>query len=92
MTRGQALTILGLDNRATLRTVKKAYRVMAKLTHPDKPGGSRDKWQPVLDAYEFLIGRGKVTRPQPIRVPVQWVQVWVYTTTANTTANGYGYY
>lgn len=78
MTRGQALAVLGLDNRATLRTIKKAYRAMAKLTHPDKLGGSREKWQPVLDAYEFLTGRGQVTRPQPISVPMQWVYVQTY--------------
>lgn len=93
MTRGQALAILGLrENVAVLEDVKPAYRKMALLTHPDKPGGSREKFQPVLDAYEFLTGRGKVTRmrPQPVRVQVHWVQVGGYSYTGTTSAGTTG--
>jgi len=76
MTRGQALAVLGLDNRATLRTIKKAYRKMALLTHPDK-GGDIEKFKVAANAYGFLTGKGQVTRPRiaRARVPVQWVYV-----------------
>lgn len=92
MTKRQALAVLGLDNRATLKTIKKAYRALALLTHPDK-GGDIEEFKVVANAYGLLVGRGRVTRPQPIRMPVQWVQVWGYEVscgTGNTSAGTTG--
>lgn len=97
MSRKQALTVLGLDNRATLGTIKKAYRKLALLTHPDK-GGNIEKFKIVANAYGLLTGRGQVVRPkpQPVRVPVQWVYVGgcvSYTTaTDSATTGGYSWY
>jgi curved DNA-binding protein CbpA len=50
-----AIDALGLKGKAlTPESVKTAYRIRAQETHPDKPGGSAEKFQRVKDAYELL--------------------------------------
>ena len=49
--------VLGVSRDADLKTVKKAYRKMAIVAHPDK-GGSEQKMATVNEAYEVLSNEG----------------------------------
>jgi len=46
--------ILGVDKKASKEEVKKAFRVLAHKHHPDKTGGSADKFKEVNEAYSVL--------------------------------------
>ena len=46
--------ILGVSQSATAREIRIAYKVRALQFHPDKPGGSADKFQEIQKAYECL--------------------------------------
>jgi DnaJ-class molecular chaperone len=50
---------LGVDRNATPDSIKKAYRKLASLYHPDKEGGSKIKFQEVEEAYRTLSDPGK---------------------------------
>lgn len=39
--------------------IKKQYRDLAKKLHPDKPTGSKEKFQQLQDEYSFLMNGGK---------------------------------
>lgn len=39
--------------------IKKQYRDLAKNLHPDKPTGSKEKFQQLQDEYNFLMNGGK---------------------------------
>lgn len=45
---------LGVDKGATPEEIKRAYRKLASLYHPDKEGGSKTKFQEVEEAYRTL--------------------------------------
>ncbi len=45
---------LGLDPTATIAQVKKAYRTLSKVYHPDSPDGSADKFNELKLAYDVL--------------------------------------
>lgn len=49
--------ILGLPTTATLEDIKKAYRVKAKLYHPDynKDPGAKEKFIEITEAYDYLV-------------------------------------
>lgn len=48
-------TLLGVSKTATLEAIKKAYRIAARNTHPDRCGASStEKFQAVQQAYEIL--------------------------------------
>jgi len=57
------LDILGLDENATIKDIKSAYRTKAKKYHPDKLAGmsdgiikmAKEKFQKIQEAYEYLI-------------------------------------
>ncbi len=53
MTRDKALSILGLDAKATPADIKSAYRRLARANHPDKMG-SAELFKLVQEAYETL--------------------------------------
>ncbi|KAF3901838.1 hypothetical protein AA313_de0208336 [Arthrobotrys entomopaga] len=57
MTAPDHYATLGILQTATVDEVKKAYRLKAKVTHPDKNGGTKSAtlaFQKVVDAYECL--------------------------------------
>jgi DnaJ-class molecular chaperone len=45
--------ILGVDKNATEDEIKRAYRRLARESHPDK-GGDKEKFQTIQEAYEVL--------------------------------------
>jgi DnaJ family protein A protein 2 len=45
---------LGVEKGATDEEIKKAYKRAALLAHPDKPTGSKEKFQAVNEAYQVL--------------------------------------
>ena len=53
----EALSILGLPETSTLEDLKRAYRLKAKETHPDK-GGDSAAFIKVKDAYDSLMELG----------------------------------
>ncbi len=57
MNRQQALKILSLNNNATENDVKKRYKELAKIYHPDSntSESSADKFIQITEAYLFLI-------------------------------------
>lgn len=62
MTRDEALRILGLEADATLDDAKKAYRTLARITHPDKDSspGAKQRFILVQNAHEVFAN----TEPQ----------------------------
>ena len=50
---------LGVERNADPDTIKRAYRKLASLYHPDKEGGSKVKFQEVEEAYRTLSDPGK---------------------------------
>ena len=46
--------VLGVDRNASPDAIKRAYRKLASLYHPDKEGGSKTKFQEVEEAYRTL--------------------------------------
>ena len=57
-----AYQILGIQKTASVKEIKKAYRKLAILHHPDKvvhlgeelQKSAKEKFQKILDAYEFI--------------------------------------
>lgn len=59
--------ILGVDKNASQDDIKRAYRKMASLHHPDK-GGDKSKFQEVQQAYSILSDeqkRAEYDQPRP---------------------------
>ncbi|KNH08205.1 DnaJ chaperone [Perkinsela sp. CCAP 1560/4] len=44
--------ILGVKSNSSKIEIKKAYRSLAAVYHPDAPGGNKDKFQRISSAYE----------------------------------------
>ena len=53
-----AYAVLGLPQTATMDQVKQRYRVLARLFHPDAPGGYKEAMVLLNNAYE-QITKGK---------------------------------
>lgn len=47
--------ILGVDQNADKNIIAASYRLGAKFTHPDMPGGSEEKFRELQDAYEVAM-------------------------------------
>lgn len=56
--------ILGVTRNSSSDTIKKAYRELAHKHHPDKPGGSTEKFKEINAAYHSIIS-GKADDPPP---------------------------
>ena len=51
-------TVLGVSRNATANEVKRAYREMAKQTHPDLNDGDDLRFKAVTSAYESIVSGG----------------------------------
>jgi len=52
--------ILGVPRDADQKTIRSAYRILARRYHPDKgPGSSTEKFRQAAEAYETLIDPGR---------------------------------
>ena len=54
MSRTDYYTTLGVNKSAPQDEIKKAYRKLAHLYHPDKKGGDEKKFKEVNEAYQVL--------------------------------------
>lgn len=55
-----SLKLFGLDKNYSLEQLKQAYKKMAIKTHPDRPGGSNQKFQLVTKCYMALLEKHKI--------------------------------
>ncbi len=51
--------ILGVEKSASEEDIKKAYRKLAHQYHPDKSGGSTEKFKEISEAYQILSNKDK---------------------------------
>jgi len=51
--------ILGVSENASQEDIKRAYRRLAHEYHPDKAGGSEEKFKEINEAYQVLSDRQK---------------------------------
>lgn len=51
--------VLGVNPSASEAEIKKAYRKLAHLHHPDKAGGSDEKFKEINEAYQVLSDKSK---------------------------------
>jgi molecular chaperone DnaJ len=51
--------ILGVEKNAGQEEIKKAFRKLAHKFHPDKDGGSEEKFKEINEAYQVLGNEGK---------------------------------
>lgn len=51
--------VLGITKDATLEDVKKSYKKLVMIHHPDKPNGNADRFKEVQTAYEILSDSDK---------------------------------
>lgn len=55
MTRSEALSVLGLKEGYSASELKKAYRQLARQSHPDVFGeGKAEEFKKIKDAYELI--------------------------------------
>ncbi len=51
--------VLGVDKGASEEEIKKAYRKLAHVYHPDKSGGNEQKFKEINEAYQVLSNSQK---------------------------------
>lgn len=66
------LLILELQPGATKDEVKKSFRRLAHLYHPDKPGGNADKFKRINGAYQDLCKMNLEVYGSKHSDPVDW--------------------
>lgn len=74
--------ILGVSQRASLTTIKKAYRELCREFHPDRNPTGKEDFQRVNDAYHLIMsgnGIGRLIAKCEI-VPLKQEQAQVYAT------------
>jgi molecular chaperone DnaJ len=62
MTKRDYYEVLGVSKTASDDEIKKAYRKLAVQHHPDKEGGSEEKFKEISEAYEVLKDKQKRQR------------------------------
>jgi len=62
MTKRDYYEVLGVGKSASADEIKKAFRRLAVQYHPDKEGGSEDKFKEINEAYEVLKDPSKRQR------------------------------
>ncbi len=55
----ESYKILGLPLCATEQEIRSAYKRLARQYHPDRPGGTKEKFVALQNAYEILTGHTK---------------------------------
>jgi len=50
-----AMDILGISNEKDINEIRKKYRKLALIYHPDRPTGNEQKMKEINDAYEILM-------------------------------------
>lgn len=68
--------ILGIHSESSQEDIDKAYRLKAKLHHPDRRGGSHEKMSEINQAYALIgtpearacFDRGEPRQPSPLTV------------------------
>lgn len=51
--------ILGIPKKSGIDDIRKAYKKLALIYHPDKPTGDNVRFQKINDAYQFLNDKSK---------------------------------
>jgi phage gp29-like protein len=52
---GKASELFKIGKGTTKADIKKQYRALAEQAHPDKPGGSKERFQQLTDAYNKIL-------------------------------------
>ena len=52
--------VLGVEKSASKSDIVKAYRKLAKKYHPDRPGGDKQEFQCISEAYAVLSDEKKM--------------------------------
>jgi len=50
-----AMKILGVTNRNDTSDIKKKYRTLSLIYHPDRPSGDEEKFKEISNAYELIM-------------------------------------
>ena len=59
-----ACDILGLQLKYTNKMLRKAYLRQALKYHPDKPGGNKEKFQEIRQAFDYLNENDLHNKPE----------------------------
>lgn len=70
-TEDEIYRIMNVDEHATIEDIKKQYRVLAMVHHPDRNGGDENKFKELQEAYEILLDpeKKKALRKVPKKTP-----------------------
>lgn len=69
MTAKAARELLGVAPLASAADLRRAFREAAKRAHPDRPGGSPERFREVTEAYHRLQGPPRSTRERIVQPP-----------------------
>jgi len=65
-TRDELLSTLGLAPGSSDEVVKRAYKGLVKIYHPDMAGGTSQKFQEITDAYDALMAKNYIQTQPPL--------------------------
>lgn len=79
LSKKQCYKVLGLSNGASKEQIKKAYRQLALLYHPDHNSDpeAAEKFKEINHAYAILIGKEKLPTVQKTKPVVDPYQDWI---------------
>lgn len=52
--------VLKVDKNASIEEIKKSYRTLSKIYHPDRPNGNAEQFKLISEAYEILTNLANV--------------------------------
>lgn len=67
LTEANCYRMLGLDSAAPLDEVRRAYRRLARMLHPDRHQGDQERFKEITAAYNVLTGRQPAARSEAPR-------------------------
>ena len=62
-------SILELESDATMSEIRKQYRKLSKVYHPDKEGGDQQMFMKIAKAYEALVKLQVSVRAVAMAIP-----------------------